>query len=46
MLRLKKTPYNMGGKYYEDDQDDLIGVFASWAIQIYKLVTQEYKIPY
>ena len=22
MLRLKKTPYNMGGKYYEDDEDD------------------------
>ena len=26
-----------------DDYDDLIGVFSSWAIQTYKLVTQEYK---
>ena len=26
-----------------DDDDDLIGVFLSWTIQIYKLVTQEYK---
>ena len=26
-----------------DDYNDLIGVLSSWAIQIYKLVTQEYK---
>ena len=24
-------------------RNDFIGVFSSWAIQIYKLVTQEYK---
>ena len=31
------------GQMCNDDYVDLIGVFSSWAIQIYKLVTQEYK---
>ena len=31
------------GQMCNDDYVDLIGVFSSWAIQIYNLVTQEYK---
>ena len=30
-----------GVQWSDDDDDDLIGIFSSWAIHIYKLVTQE-----